>query len=777
MSSAQDTDMAIAGEGFFSVRNKVTNAINYTRAGVFTLNNDGYMEDPSGNILQGWQMSIPKPGEAAVKIGAPTDIKITVLNAPPVETSEMKVVVNLNAGDKSAYKYEQHQLAHEMADSIAKPQAESARNAAQLGYWNPNIHSPAGTNGAPVPPVAPDLYGTPVDIDFSSTTPEYQAYFVQAFNEKFAVNPPLTVADLPNFRIYSDGVTLENPHHAVGFMTVSDFNAVAVIAESECVEESKLRGQTAYDTVYDSVYDSTKTAITTRLPNWQLEGNGFAGAWNAQNDPHISTDNYTHVEPMVIYDTLGNEHKLMVYFQKNPHMANVWDYIITCDPADDARKDGILCLLFSENASFSGLIQKGKFTFVAYCSVRHWRLFIDFEAENIDLSKTLMSQIDLPTFTPGSTSTMRGATIGGYYTGSPYIATADGSYNYASSARTYTLKWGGVDQTKLDADLKPWENRCKTWAMAQVPKQDWSDPVTQQAYMDAMDLLGTPDLKPDADNPIYWGPNVGSNPVSSGLTWVDDLGQTGFIPIDDPNVPGPYTFGSGMTITFDASPMRFGTPGVDNLEVTAHSEQIAWTNIDTNDQGYFDFDVAFVQSASMALHPPYPSGLPTVIQNIAFDMGARRNPAGNDPKWILDEQSTTQFASKSSTVFSAQDGYPAGSLQRVSIGEDGVITGIYTNGRQQPLYQVGLTRFLNPWGLSKEGDNLFSATRYSGEGALNEPGYGGTGTILGNFLEQSNVDLAEEIVNMITTQRGFQANSKTVTTVDTMMAEVIEMKR
>ncbi|MDR1921253.1 MAG: flagellar hook-basal body complex protein, partial [Candidatus Adiutrix sp.] len=95
----------------------------------------------------------------------------------------------------------------------------------------------------------------------------------------------------------------------------------------------------------------------------------------------------------------------------------------------------------------------------------------------------------------------------------------------------------------------------------------------------------------------------------------------------------------------------------------------------------------------------------------------------------------------------------------------------------QPLYQIGLTRFLNPWGLSKEGDNLFSETRYSGQGAMNEPGYGGTGTILANFLEQSNVDLAEEIVNMIVTQRGFQANSKTITTTDTMLSEVIEMKR
>jgi flagellar hook protein FlgE len=235
-----------------------------------------------------------------------------------------------------------------------------------------------------------------------------------------------------------------------------------------------------------------------------------------------------------------------------------------------------------------------------------------------------------------------------------------------------------------------------------------------------------------------------------------------------------------MTITFDTADamagLRFGAEGSDSITVTAHSEQIAWTNLQPKEEGYFDFDVAFVQSASMALHPPYPDGMPTIYQKISMDMGAK-NPHGLAEEWILDETSTTQYASKSNTIYGNSDGYGSGSLQRVSIGEDGVLTGIYSNGRHQPLYQIGLTRFLNPWGLAKLGDNLFEETRYSGEGAMNEPGTAGNGTILGNFLEQSNVDVAEEIVNMIVTQRGFQANSKTVTTTDSMLAEVIEMKR
>jgi flagellar hook-basal body protein len=276
---------------------------------------------------------------------------------------------------------------------------------------------------------------------------------------------------------------------------------------------------------------------------------------------------------------------------------------------------------------------------------------------------------------------------------------------------------------------------------------------------------------------IKWSDTLTLTPNTPGFIWTDPTTSIVHeIPVPDKNYTGPYTFGSGLTISFDIAnrPMNFNNG--DSITVTAKSEEIGWTELRPNEAGYFDFDVAFVASASMASHPPYPASMPTMIQHIALDMGAR-NPNGLQSAWTLDEQGTTQYASKSINIFSSQDGYPAGSLQRVSIDKDGILTGIYTNGRHQALYQIGLTRFMNPWGLAKLGDNVYMETRWSGTTALSEPGYNGTGTIRANFLEQSNTDLADEIVNMIVTQRGFQANSKVVTTTDTMLAEVIEMKR
>ena len=139
--------------------------------------------------------------------------------------------------------------------------------------------------------------------------------------------------------------------------------------------------------------------------------------------------------------------------------------------------------------------------------------------------------------------------------------------------------------------------------------------------------------------------------------------------------------------------------------------------------------------------------------------------------------STTQYSKSSSTVFQEANGYSAGDLQGVDVASDGILTGIYSNGQLIPLFRVGLAKFLNNYGLRNEGGNLFRETRDSGSAITNKPGENGLGTIAPNSLEMSNVDISEEFVNMIVNQRGFQANSKTITTVDDMMSTVIQMKR
>jgi len=145
--------------------------------------------------------------------------------------------------------------------------------------------------------------------------------------------------------------------------------------------------------------------------------------------------------------------------------------------------------------------------------------------------------------------------------------------------------------------------------------------------------------------------------------------------------------------------------------------------------------------------------------------------------WVNDSLSTTQFAGFSTTQFQTATGYGTGDLQSITVDTDGVITGQYSNGEVIPLYRVALAKFQNAQGLYKEGGNLFQETRLSGVPLMARPGTNGLGTIASNSLEQSNVDIATEFVRMITTQRGFQANSKIITVTDQMLLELINMKR
>ncbi len=140
-------------------------------------------------------------------------------------------------------------------------------------------------------------------------------------------------------------------------------------------------------------------------------------------------------------------------------------------------------------------------------------------------------------------------------------------------------------------------------------------------------------------------------------------------------------------------------------------------------------------------------------------------------------QATTSFSGTSSTLLQSQDGYTFGYLQNVTVSRDGILQGRYSNGEVLDLFQVTLFDFQNKWALNREGGNLFSETRDSGEALPGPANANGYGSISSNSLEQSNVDLAKEFVTMITTQRGFQANSKVITTTDTMLAEVIALKR
>jgi flagellar hook protein FlgE len=137
----------------------------------------------------------------------------------------------------------------------------------------------------------------------------------------------------------------------------------------------------------------------------------------------------------------------------------------------------------------------------------------------------------------------------------------------------------------------------------------------------------------------------------------------------------------------------------------------------------------------------------------------------------------TQFAETSSTKAVRQNGYGMGYLETFKIDQSGSITGVYTNGSNRVIGQIALGSFTNPGGLEKAGENTYTVSNNSGQPNVGASGTAGKGKVIAGTLEMSNVDMAEQFTDMIVTQRGFQANSRTITTADQMLQELLTLKR
>lgn len=164
------------------------------------------------------------------------------------------------------------------------------------------------------------------------------------------------------------------------------------------------------------------------------------------------------------------------------------------------------------------------------------------------------------------------------------------------------------------------------------------------------------------------------------------------------------------------------------------------------------------------------------MQTISFD------PPGADPMVISMDPGSgvngiTQYSATTTAVLRDQDGYTSGTLQNFSIGRNGMITGSFTNGVNVPLAQIVLADFNNPAGLLRIGDNMYQQSSNSGGPVLGYALEGSQSTLTSGALEMSNVDLAAEFTSMIIAQRGFQANSKVITTSDEMLTELVGLKR
>ncbi len=194
--------------------------------------------------------------------------------------------------------------------------------------------------------------------------------------------------------------------------------------------------------------------------------------------------------------------------------------------------------------------------------------------------------------------------------------------------------------------------------------------------------------------------------------------------------------------------------------------------------------LTFGPNGSLAAGDPAALGQ---ISITAADLGLPPSQPQDPFEFLFDFTSVTQLSEgldpvtgdplPSDITLQNQDGYPRGNLESFNLGSNGEIIGMYSNGLNRIIGQIGVSTFANVGGLVRIGSNMFMATPASGAPQIGAPETGGRGSVTGGVLENSNVDLGTEFSNLIITQRGFQANARTITTADTILQETVNLVR
>jgi flagellar hook protein FlgE len=148
-----------------------------------------------------------------------------------------------------------------------------------------------------------------------------------------------------------------------------------------------------------------------------------------------------------------------------------------------------------------------------------------------------------------------------------------------------------------------------------------------------------------------------------------------------------------------------------------------------------------------------------------------------DPPVVVDIGKLSNFTGDPTVAVLGQNGAPAATLTSFSINPNGELVGVFSNGLKQTVAQLAMANFNNPAGLEKVGDAMYRFTVNSGLAQVGEPGSSGLGTLQAGAVEMSNVDLAQEFTSLIVAQRGFQANSKVISTSDDLLQELVNLKR
>ena len=453
----------------------------------------------------------------------------------------------------------------------------------------------------------------------------------------------------------------------------------------------------------------------------------FTGSFNS-----AAVDTTIHNVSFNVFDQAGTSHPVTVAFTKNG--TSQWDYVVTATGADAGS-----------------LPVNGSLTFTAGVS--------DLASIPLNLTwntgaDSITAAIDTSALTESIAATNATASaIDGKVPSAP-VPLAFDVYDSLGTAHGVTVTF-----TKLPA--------ANTWQYA-VTCPD-ADPATLPAASNIVFVSGVPNVSSIPVSLSLTTSNGSDSPLAFAISTsaLTQNAETTNVTVDakDGSVPG-----NDVLVKFDV---------YDSLGLN-HTMQLTFSK--TSDPATWDYRVTCPDATDASLPP---SGRITFsslgysqLPNIPISLLWKSDDGSVQPLvGAINTSNISQLNGPSSVDLSYQNGLQLGTLESYSIGRDGLISGVFTNGSTRNLGQLSLAQFNNPAGLSKIGNNAWTTSPNSGTAKTGVPGQGGMGMINSGYLEASNVDLATEFANMIVAQRGFQASSRIITTSDEVLQELVALKR
>lgn len=745
-STSEATDLAISGRGFFQVKKTGSDQAYYTRAGNFRFNYEGYLMDPNGLAVQGWKvdnrggvtqaaggMTSPSTEKKSDIIGSgvPQDVKLDTWTVAPQQTT------------KITFKSQLPQDGSDKARDSTNPFA------ALLQTWNGT--QPPAT--ASTPPISEGSYGyqTTMDVyDEGGSKHKITIYYDKVDSADYQSDPSrdiweyiVTMDPADDQRMYADTSTnpptLRNVNTTkAGGVLMSGtmtFDKTGQIVSQSAYTWGGSENATDNPAAYSNVADPSDPAKTvkvinldpTNLDNWRpaaISSNGyplvvanFSGILDAQTAGSPNGEKY-NIE--------------MDFGLKAGNLTSPWE---------NQNSLGSLSVdSYARNPNYGngGAAANGP-EFV--------RLYDGYDPSVTDIHDPRHYQylFDVP----------------GFANQPDYPFNAAG---FQAAFDRVLLQYKGVNTIELKAgDLVATAGAMQPPVKISVQLDANGQIVAGQTFADG-DTFELPAGALGANLPPV-AINVKLNPDGTLLAgqMIDytDGGTAGTFDLDAEIAT--YNAGGGNFDTDFVAAHRFNL----STAITAYDTAAAAAGTPNFEN---KFRKPLVENA-LAKNPVADSSVYTAAT------AANPNNLANYNKPIIYDSSLTTSYDGPFSASQSQNGYGYGDLSSWSVDADGVLYGVYSNGVTLPLWQITLYDFNCTQGLRREGNNLFSQTRDSGEPKSGPAGVAGLGTINGQSLEQSNVDMSTEFVQMISTQRGFQSNSKIITTTDTMLETVINMKR